>query len=308
MKRFFSPIIITGCLFLMSCDRLPSVLDYNKSENLLNGVTAITDKNLYFLDSAYVGVDIQIINNSADTIFSFEAGDMIAYAVYGKTGNDWTEKWSWPPPGSGIPFRELKIAPDSAYSGSIWFSEIGLYKALFLYSLKSDLSRTDSLFTNEFSVVKSWPNCTRGDTIYFNSFESDTDTCGWEGNGEYTFRDEAAPNGGVRSLFVSGGCIAPHALYKLPPQSASGYYILQGWGRDLEMGGHVQLEVEGEYPGIYFSVNDSLWTEYQSADTLFCAADKQMVLSFMSGGIAPSAMLVDRLAVVKLKLPATSLK
>jgi len=71
--------------------------------------------------------------------------------------------------------------------------------------------------------------------IYQNSFESASDTLGWSGHGMIGFKNEPSPDGGKQSLYVSGGCLAHHAEFKIQPQSENGYYILQGWGKNLDI-------------------------------------------------------------------------
>jgi hypothetical protein len=138
--------------------------------------------------------------------------------------------------------------------------------------------------------------------IYYNSFETAADTAGFEGYGFYDFNTEAAPNGGNYSLYVSGGCLWPHVIVRIPVRETDGYYQLRGWGRDLEIGGVVQLHNNWPEWGesIHFSVSASVWSFYTSDSILFCPAGQPMTLMMASGGFAPSAMLVDQIEIVKL--------
>jgi len=97
-------------------------------------------------------------------------------------------------------------------------------------------------------------SCEKGNNpeerIYFNSFESQSDTAGWRGYA-FDFADDAPKRGGKKSLSVSGGCIIPHAEYTVSPQNTDCYLILRLWGKNLSNGGHVYLHVDkAGYGGI----------------------------------------------------------
>jgi len=142
------------------------------------------------------------------------------------------------------------------------------------------------------------PGKTTGNRIYATSFESDADTIGWWGYGSRTFRHDAPPGGGYRSLVVSGGCIVPHAGVDLPPLSSSMYISLRCWGKALHGGGSIVLDYGYETPrGISVYVSDTVWTEYSVTDSLLCLANLPLRLSFFSGGIVPGSMAVDLLEI-----------
>lgn len=139
--------------------------------------------------------------------------------------------------------------------------------------------------------------------IYYNSFETSADTAGFSGYGYYDLKDEPSPDGGEYSLYVSGGCIWPHVSIEIPAQNTDSYYQLTGWGRNLEIGGLVELynTASPQDKSIYFSVTDSVWLHYTADSFLFCPAGQSMTLLMGAGGIAPSAMLVDQIEIVKVK-------
>jgi hypothetical protein len=137
-----------------------------------------------------------------------------------------------------------------------------------------------------------------GEILYASSFESDSDTAGWHGYGSLQFRSEPAPDGGKRSLHVSGGCIVPHAEIELGPPGQDSRILLSCWGKNLGIGGTVGITMKGQlrkYAPI--AVQDTVWTFYESKDTLFAQAGSPLILSVMSGGIVPSAMLLDLIEV-----------
>jgi hypothetical protein len=143
--------------------------------------------------------------------------------------------------------------------------------------------------------------------IYSNSFESPQDTSGW--NGYMDFRSDVPSVGGKQSLYISGGCMWPHAWTELDTLDEDGYYILKCWGKDLDIGGIVYIEAEGNFQNqVNITINNKEWTYYESEDTLYCPAGKRIVLAMGAGGIVPSAMLVDLIEIVKLNYITTGLE
>jgi hypothetical protein len=134
--------------------------------------------------------------------------------------------------------------------------------------------------------------------IYSNSFEKDTDTIGWKGFGARMFRNDTPPDGGQRSIFISGGCVAPHAYFDVKVKNA-GDYTIQCWGRVLENGGIISIRQVGDtsMKNIMLSIIDTTWTFYMSSHSLFCPANESIRLSLSSGGIVPGSMLVDLLEI-----------
>ncbi|MGE5795529.1 MAG: YCF48-related protein [Ignavibacteria bacterium] len=143
--------------------------------------------------------------------------------------------------------------------------------------------------------------------IYSNSFETPQDTVGLQRYGSIMFSNDVPSEGGTQSLYISGGCLWPHTLIEIGPFNNNGFYIIRCWGKDLQIGGGVSLNVEGNRTlgGINIGVNEKNWTFYESAETLFCSAGKKLELSMGAGGIAPSAMLIDNIEVINVKSEET---
>jgi photosystem II stability/assembly factor-like uncharacterized protein len=138
--------------------------------------------------------------------------------------------------------------------------------------------------------------------IYSNSFESPQDTAGWEWQGYMEFRSDVPPDGGIRSIYISGGCVWPHFWIELGPFDYDGFYKIQCWGKDLGSGGGVTLDEEGAFShGANIFINESEWTFYESTEALFCTAGKKIILAMGAGGIVSSAMLIDKVEVVKVQ-------
>jgi hypothetical protein len=138
-----------------------------------------------------------------------------------------------------------------------------------------------------------------GSVVYSNSFETSRDTVGW---GPTIIRNDASPGGGKHSMYVSGGCVVPHAQFKIGDVSKAGNYAIRTWGKNLGNGGMVGL---GFSPSPFAStasvevvVQDSVWTSYQSV-ALNCPAGATLWIWMISGGYVWSAMLVDEIQVVR---------
>lgn len=141
---------------------------------------------------------------------------------------------------------------------------------------------------------------TREQVVYSNGFESPADTVGWAGYGTMQLRDDVPPGGGKHSLFVSGGCIVPHASFRILKASRDSRFVLRFWGKKLINGGGVGLGFsESPAGGIGVNVADSVWTYYESQDIFYCPADSSVWLTLISGGFVPGAILVDNIEVVQ---------
>lgn len=144
-----------------------------------------------------------------------------------------------------------------------------------------------------------WPD---QKVIYYSSFESAEDTTGWYGVGTAQFRSDVPPNGGRQSVFISGGCMVPHAYLDLPLMPDDHYLELRCWGKNLARGGSVSLQiVDDRSKQIGIGVSDTVWTRYESTDSLFCPAKSRVRLAMSSGGFVPGAMLVDEIAVIQVE-------
>lgn len=134
-------------------------------------------------------------------------------------------------------------------------------------------------------------------SIYFNSFEKESDLTGWEGY--YVLRNDTPISGGHQSLYISGGCVVPHAYYKLGPYDEDLKLSIQCWGKNLVLGGSVNLQTVDHTSSIFLSIQDKNWKYYTTDSVLFCPAGKKLQLSLSSGGIISSAMLIDNIEIIK---------
>jgi hypothetical protein len=149
-------------------------------------------------------------------------------------------------------------------------------------------------------VVSCKKETTPEQQVYFNSFESKSDTVGWIGNA-FNLDIDVPSHGGKKSLSVLGGCIIPHAEYTIEPQSSDCYLKIKFWGKNLSNGGSLMLAVNiNRYNSISFDVSEKEWTLYESQDPLFCPANTSLTLGIISGGIYSSAILIDMIEITKL--------
>jgi hypothetical protein len=136
--------------------------------------------------------------------------------------------------------------------------------------------------------------------IYFNSFESQSDTVGWRGYA-FNFANDVPSIGGKKSLSISGGCILPHAQYTISTQNTDYHLVLKLWAKNLSNGGSVNLYVnKAGYKEISFDISEKDWKLYESRDTIFCPANTSLTLSASAGGFITSAILIDMVEITKL--------
>jgi len=139
----------------------------------------------------------------------------------------------------------------------------------------------------------------QSDSFYFNSFESASDTIGWLGISTENIVEDTPQSGGKKSLKISGGCVIPHAYYKIEPLAEDCSFVLKLWGKNLSNGGSVSLYNENKTGYISISVSESSWTKLVSNDTLHCTTGSSLILEFVSGGFLESSMLVDLIEITK---------
>lgn len=136
-------------------------------------------------------------------------------------------------------------------------------------------------------------------SLYFNSFETGSDIYGWDNYGSVRLDNEAPSKGGKRSLYISGGCLAPHAVLNTFSIKRNTMIKLQFFGKALQHSGSVRLENANTGKSILVSVKDTTWTHYQSPDQLYVQPGDNLRLTMSSGGIIPGSMLIDLLEITE---------
>lgn len=137
-------------------------------------------------------------------------------------------------------------------------------------------------------------------SIYFNSFESPSDTIGWYGISTEYFMEDAPVGGGKQSVQISGGCIIPHAYVWIDPLDKDCSLVLRCWGKNMSHGGSVRLVMDDPWVTVNIPVQETSWTYYSCEDTLHYVAGSRLRIELNSGGIMASAMRVDQLEITKL--------
>ena len=137
---------------------------------------------------------------------------------------------------------------------------------------------------------------------YATSFENEKDLAGWQGISTAELRSDAAPGYGSKSVFISGGCVIPHASLVLPPPGAAKNVRIGFYAKLLSSSGVCEMVVGSDYHGAkYISVSDSNWTFYRSDEIIHWPADSTLTIWLNSGGFTGGAMLVDGLRVKESK-------
>lgn len=138
-------------------------------------------------------------------------------------------------------------------------------------------------------------------SIYFNSFESPSDTVGWYGIIMEYLVEDAPAGGGRQSVQISGGCIIPHAYVWIDPLDENCSLVLRCWGKNMSYGGSVRLIMDDPRETVSIPVQETSWTYYNCEDTLQYVAGSRLRIELNSGGIIGSAMRIDQLEISKVE-------
>jgi hypothetical protein len=133
--------------------------------------------------------------------------------------------------------------------------------------------------------------------IYSNSFETEEDLLDWQGITTVDLRDEAAPSAGKKSIYISGGCVIPHASVTLNSPGIDLSVSVQCYAKNLGIGGSIELHVGDKQ--ITIIVEKDYWELYRCDETLIWKANQPLTIQLNCGGFVPSSMLVDQLQVIE---------
>ena len=143
-----------------------------------------------------------------------------------------------------------------------------------------------------------------GEIVYSNSFETESDFEGWEGIGPESRRNDVPNRESKNSVYISGGCVVPHAFFVFDVNLPQGYYMIECWGKAVPrtFGGSVSLKYKIDenfnYSSVFIGFSDSIWT-FKKSDTLFFDKSNNLRIEMNAGGFFSSAMLIDDLIVKK---------
>jgi len=132
--------------------------------------------------------------------------------------------------------------------------------------------------------------------LFSTSFEESSDYEMFEGYA-YASSDDVTTNAGDSSLYVCGGCIAPHLYFDIGPFDQD-YDLSVSFIAKTDLQASVSVyPVNGINDKLAFTIEDSIWTLYEHEQTLFLAKGELLRMEFLSGGIAAVNSYFDLLQV-----------
>ncbi len=138
--------------------------------------------------------------------------------------------------------------------------------------------------------------------IYSNSFESESDLLNWEGLTVNYLVDEPAPSDGQKSVRITGGCMIPHASITFDPPGNGRVVSICFYGKNIDRGGSVEVYFgDNLKQAMQILISDTSWKEYETPNAIIWPGDSSMTIWMNAGGFIPSAMLIDRIQVLKIK-------
>ena len=142
--------------------------------------------------------------------------------------------------------------------------------------------------------------------MFFNSFESPTDTLHWYWAEPSTFTGDVPPGGGSHALEVRGQRILPAASFVTRPLATGGYFVVECWGKAVDIGGYIELASVADHEiasTVQAHITEPRWEMVRSADTLFCPPNSSIMLTMQAGALMPGVMRIDQLRIRKLDKP-----
>jgi hypothetical protein len=137
--------------------------------------------------------------------------------------------------------------------------------------------------------------------VYFNSFENESDLKNWEGLTTQNLVENPSPYGGKHSVYISGGCVIPHASLTLKAPGKDILVTLEFYSKNLAIGGGIELIMGRDFfERLCVTVDDTTWKKCRSDQSLKWPADSTMSIWMSAGGIVASSMLIDELKILKI--------
>lgn len=141
------------------------------------------------------------------------------------------------------------------------------------------------------------------DVVYFTSFESAQDFEDWSGISDKNWNTDTHSDKNKRSVYISGGCVIPHAQYEISDLD-EGYYTIECWGKAVAktQGGGVVLtycnDIAEENCTRYLNFSDTVWTN-KTSEPIFLPENASLSIQLNAGGFVASSMLIDEISVRK---------
>ena len=285
-------------LVLVSCVNEPNDNDNN------NNITIKTGTSFGFC-GGYCSLEATITESKIEFISS--SWDTIKYPT--RTENILTGKDKWEVIENNLNIDQFEKldevigCPDCADGGSEWIEittdEINK-KVTFEYGDSLDgmneLLKILREIRNKYTEEQSSDNINYG-VYYSNSFESINDTAGWENISEEMLKYDPAPNFGLKSLYVGGGCVQPAASIILKTLPDGPYYI-SFWAKiEIEnLSGSITLSNGSNEEPLPININNKYW-KYFEAGPVIVKPNFPLKIDIIIGGIIPAYMFIDNLKV-----------
>jgi hypothetical protein len=142
-----------------------------------------------------------------------------------------------------------------------------------------------------------------GKTVFFNSFETVSDSAVWFWSGSYKWSPDTPPSGGERSLHINGGRVTPVASMVTKPLAEGGHYRVKCWGKSVNIGGFVELSSVDEHEiseSVTLSIINSEWHEIQANDYVYCPPNSKLILTLNAAAVKDGAVLVDLIRIERI--------
>lgn len=145
----------------------------------------------------------------------------------------------------------------------------------------------------------------KNNVFYFNSFEADKDSSGWNGLGlsKDMFANDPCPEDGKRSLHIGGGCPQPAASIELSGVE-EGNYRFSFWAKMGQESQSAQVILKTccgaeDAEKLIVLVDSTGWKFYQSEGNLNVTSNKKLALEIWVGGIIYADVFIDNLKIEK---------
>ncbi len=159
----------------------------------------------------------------------------------------------------------------------------------------NDTTSNTSYFNDSLSYATS-------DIIYFNDFENQQDIKDFDfmnGNGELS--TDVSQDGGKSSLFISGGCIAPHISFSLAineDMTIKSYALAKA--EKLYCGG-VSIRIKDTDNYISLLLGEENWSEVHADKTLDVKKGDVLEIEMISGGKGGCPSYLDNFTIERVK-------
>jgi len=140
-------------------------------------------------------------------------------------------------------------------------------------------------------------------TIYFNSFETASDTAGWQGINPGLFVNERGGIYGSKSLHIGGGCVQPAASFQLN-NLLNNKYRISFFGRTGSE--RMSAAIDFSFTNNQYSnpaaivIKGSQWQYYETEFRTAFTNPSKLTMEIIVGGIIAEDMYLDDLRIEEL--------